>query len=619
MKRILSLASLLLVGVMCVVAQSTVVDNVKYVVNKARNEAACKADKNDALVEIEIPSRVQIKGKYYPVTSIEPAGFKKCKNLRTIILPNTITRIGKEAFWDCTALESVVMPDKCEIQTTDGSFGFGIHGIFKGCKSLKRMRGTTIMYPQYMVFDAILNCSDVPAAENLASLDPTLIDRPGSVNTRFSDYVKNGYLAEIENWQRRKSYETPAQWEARVNEANRTKMINEAVAKAHLAFMDDYAPRSVHASLEDYDSENGIYPIDLADLGTVYAVVPQAEAQAFKNRWNEVKVTPSYGIIDDVVGVRSCTFTLGDKTYRSARAYAEDDFDEMVMLVTPLQALREYEAQQLARENKNENRPVYEPDIIDLDIPTGDANRSNTFAVLIGNENYQRVSHVDFAHNDVRILAKYLTKTVGIPENNVRTYYDATYGDMVAALDEIKSIAEAYKGDVDLIFYYAGHGVPNESNRSAYLLPIDANGSSTEVCYPMDKLYKEFGDLNVKHVLVMFDACFSGSLRGDGMLASARGIKLKPKEVNAGGNMIVLSAASGDQTAYPYAEKNHGLFSYFLIKKLRDTQGKVSLGELSEYLIDNVSQHAITVNHKPQQPTVKFSNTVASSWRDMKF
>ena len=44
------------------------------------------------------------------------------------------------------------------------------------------------------------------------------------------------------------------------------------------------------------------------------------------------------------------------------------------------------------------------------------------------------------------------------------------------------------------IFYYAGHGVPNETTKNAYLLPVDADGRQTEVCYPVNRLYKELGE-----------------------------------------------------------------------------------------------------------------------------
>lgn len=618
MKKLFA-SAMMLIFALSAMAESVVIDNVRYEVKKGFNVISCRAEKPKELVDVEIPARVSIKGRFYPVTDVEESGFKKCKNLKSIVLPSTIDFIGKEAFWDCQALESVVLPDNAVAEVTDGSYGFGKHGVFKGCKSLKRMRGTTMRYPQYMILDALLNCKEVPAYEDLANVDPSEIDKVGNLSAKFAQYTRENYFPAVEEWQRRKSYETVAQWESRVNDQNRKKMVDESIAESRTQFMKMYSPISVKGRLEAYDAENGIFPIDLGDLGTVYASVPAEEADNFKANWKSVKVVPTYGIVDDVVGVLDCTFELGDLTYKSPRSYAEDDLEQLMLLLTPLASLKEYEAQMAAREKKAEERKTYAPDIVDIEIPATLEKKERTFAVIIGNENYQRVANVDYAQNDARVLAKYFTRTLGIPERNVRTYYDATYGDIVAALEDVRNVTEAFKGDVDVIFYYAGHGVPDESNRSAYLLPVDANGTSTDVCYPVSKLYAELGALKARHTVALLDACFSGSLRGDGMLASARGVKLKPKEVPASGNLIVFSAASGDQTAYPYAEKNHGLFSYYVIKKLKETEGDVTLGELSEYVRDNVSQQAIVVNQKPQQPTVKWSDGMTGKWEDLKF
>lgn len=602
----------------CMNAADVVIDNIRYEIIKGRQAASCRAHKGKELVDVEIPSRVSINGRFYPVAVIEEKGFQGCKNLTSIVIPSTVEYIGAEAFWNCQNLESVVLPDHCQTAISDGSYGFGRHGIFRNCKQLKRMRGTTMLYPQYMVLDAIFNCKEVPAYESLSAVDPADIDKVINLDAHFKSYAKENYFAALEQWQRRKTYETVAQWETRVNDANRKRMFDETVAEARTEFLRHFSPASIRGTLEDYDNENQIYPVYMGDMGTVYASVPAEDADAFRSGWKSVKVVPEYGIIDDQVGIINCTFQLGDKQYTSPRAYAEDDFDELMLMLTPLSALKEYENQMAARETKAEERKTYGPDEVDIKIPATLEERNRTFAVIIGNENYQRVAKVDYAQNDARILAKYFTRTLGIPENNIRTYYDATYGDIVAAIEDIKAVTEAFNGDVDVIFYYAGHGIPDESNRNAFLLPVDAHGSSTESCYPINKLYDELGKLKARHTVALLDACFSGSLRGEGMLASARGVKMKPKEVPASGNLVVLSAAKGDQTAYPYAEKNHGLFSYYLIKKLHDSEGDVTLGELAEYVRDNVSQQAIVVNKKPQEPSIKWSEGLNETWRNLK-
>ena len=81
---------------------------------------------------------------------------------------------------------------------------------------------------------------------------------------------------------------------------------------------------------------------------------------------------------------------------------------------------------------------------------------------------------------------------------------------------------------------------------------------------------------------------------------------------------MVFSAAQGDETAYPLQDKQHGLFTYYLLKKLKDTKGDVTYGELGDYIAEHVSQESIVSNGKSQTPTVSASQTVAATWKTMK-
>lgn len=261
--------------------------------------------------------------------------------------------------------------------------------------------------------------------------------------------------------------------------------------------------------------------------------------------------------------------------------------------------------------------PVAQNDDVDTRIPTSGRKASNTFAVIIGNENYQRVARVPYAANDAKVFAAYCRQTLGLPQDNIRSYSDATFGTLLAALKDIQSIAQAYQGDLDVIFYYAGHGVPSETDRSAYLLPVDADGSQPEACLSTKRLYDTLGALGARKVVVLMDACFSGAQRGSGMLAAARGVALKVREDTPRGNLVVFTAATGDQTAYPYQEKGHGMFTYFLLKKLQDTKGSATLGDLCDYVSQQVARRSVVVNKRSQTPTVTPATTLAASWRDM--
>lgn len=262
---------------------------------------------------------------------------------------------------------------------------------------------------------------------------------------------------------------------------------------------------------------------------------------------------------------------------------------------------------------------------VDSDIPvtTSKSNR-NTYAFIIGNEDYSSgeagIVNVPFAVNDAQVFAEYCKLTLGLPEENVQCYKNLTFGRMLRIIRNLKETANAYKDkkNSSIIFYYAGHGFPDEKTRDAYLLPTDGDGKDTEGCYSLARLYKELGGLPVKKVYVFLDACFSGSLRGDGMLTAARGVVFQAKKESPQGNMIVFSAATGDETAYPYQEKKHGMFTYFLLNQLKRYKGSCTLGELGDYVQKKVGQKSVNINKKSQTPTLSCSPNMTDDWRNIK-
>ena len=254
---------------------------------------------------------------------------------------------------------------------------------------------------------------------------------------------------------------------------------------------------------------------------------------------------------------------------------------------------------------------------VDQNIPMNNKKNTNTFAVIIANENYQSVAPVPFALNDGNIFREYCLKTLGVPEKQIKYVPNATGNQIKAQVNWLQNICEVFE-DAQIIFYYAGHGIPDESSRTAYLLPVDGLGTDVTTGYKLDDLYSALGNIPANNVTVFMDACFSGSKREQGMLASARGVAIKAKSGMPQGNMVVFSAAQGDETAYPNNEEKHGMFTYFLLKKLQETKGDVTLHELGEYIKTNVSQQSILLNGKSQTPCVTPSASLDASWREWK-
>jgi hypothetical protein len=100
------------------------------------------------------------------------------------------------------------------------------------------------------------------------------------------------------------------------------------------------------------------------------------------------------------------------------------------------------------------------------------------------------------------------------------------------------------------------------------------------------------------------------------MLVPARAVFIKVKHAIPEGKMVVFTAAQGDETAYPFEEKQHGMFTYYLLKKIQETKGVVTLGDLGDYLTNEVARQSFIENGKKQTPTATPSASFTSTWRE---
>ena len=77
--------------------------------------------------EVVIPSSITVEGKEYTVTSIGNEAFYHCSGLTSVTIPNSVTSIGEKVFFGCSGLTSVNIPNSV---TSIGG------GAFSGCSGL---------------------------------------------------------------------------------------------------------------------------------------------------------------------------------------------------------------------------------------------------------------------------------------------------------------------------------------------------------------------------------------------------------------------------------------------------------------------------------------------------
>ncbi len=254
---------------------------------------------------------------------------------------------------------------------------------------------------------------------------------------------------------------------------------------------------------------------------------------------------------------------------------------------------------------------------VDQNIPTSKKGADDTYVLIIANEEYQFLDNVNFASYDGEIFKEYCVKTLGVPERQIRYCPNASYGILSGGVDWLSYALNNFEGSRAIV-YYCGHGIPDEKTNEAYIIPVDGKGTNTATCYSLNKLYKTLADTKASNITYFMDACFTGANKEGSMLVAARGVAREAKKETIEGTAVVFSASSGDETAMTYADKQHGLFTYYLLKKLQETEGDVTYEDLATYISKNVKKDAFLLNEKPQTPVVATSPKAASTWKNMK-
>jgi len=258
---------------------------------------------------------------------------------------------------------------------------------------------------------------------------------------------------------------------------------------------------------------------------------------------------------------------------------------------------------------------------VDKNIPQNGTTNTYRFALIIGNEDYsshqedlKSESNVDFARNDASAFKEYSIHTLGIPEKNITFLLDATVGQINQGIDKLKLLSKACNGKSQLVVFYAGHGLPDENTKEPYLIPVDVNGANVTSGIKLQYLYSNLTAFPSERITVYLDACFTGGGRNAGLIAS-RGVKVKPKDDVLTGNIVVFSSSSGEQSSLPYTDEKHGMFTYYLLKKLQETKGDVTYSELFETLNEKISIESLLINSKEQNPVINTSQNVAEKWK----
>ncbi|HZS35264.1 MAG TPA: caspase family protein [Polyangia bacterium] len=230
--------------------------------------------------------------------------------------------------------------------------------------------------------------------------------------------------------------------------------------------------------------------------------------------------------------------------------------------------------------------------------PVHAAGQPQNVALVIGIEKYRDLPRVDHARADAERMSAYLRDVLDIPDDRMVVLLDGNAGrtDINKYIDGW--LPKVARGANRLYFYFAGHGSPDVSSGAAHLVPYDGDPRFLkESALDLNDLYRRLSATGVREVVVMLDACFTGSGGRSVLPKGARPLVRVDMAKRPPAPLVVIAAAGPTQITGPYTNGASGLFTFFLMEGLHgpadaDGDGQITADELIRYVRPRVEREA---------------------------
>jgi hypothetical protein len=135
------------------------------------------------------------------------------------------------------------------------------------------------------------------------------------------------------------------------------------------------------------------------------------------------------------------------------------------------------------------------------------------YAILIAEEDYNdtTITKLQYPVRDARQLRNTLTTRYTFDPQRVDTLFNRSREDIV---ETIIARCKSLGSNDNLLIFYAGHGDTTHNKLDSvegYLVPVTAKKGKTSYYISPENIYKALDNSHGKHILVILDACYSGT------------------------------------------------------------------------------------------------------------
>ena len=149
---------------------------------------------------------------------------------------------------------------------------------------------------------------------------------------------------------------------------------------------------------------------------------------------------------------------------------------------------------------------------------------------------------------------------------------------------------DSLKPNDRLLIYYAGHGYKDPTFKKGYWIPYNARKDARIDYIKNDEIVDYIRVLKAKHIVLMMDACYSGSLvvneRGGGSAS------ISYNKMEEGISRYALASGRDETVDDEIGETGHSPFAYNLLYFLNESKEDMCIEELSSKVTSAVGNNA---------------------------
>ena len=222
-------------------------------------------------------------------------------------------------------------------------------------------------------------------------------------------------------------------------------------------------------------------------------------------------------------------------------------------------------------------------------------------ALIIGVDDYEFMNPLQTAVSDAEAIRDVLTERFDF---SVRYLRNPTRNEILELLNTLRK--ELTEND-NLLIYYAGHGTLEEVNDRGYWLPRDAKPDDNTNWIPNYQLTDLLNIMSARHVLVISDSCYSGTITRSSATALRSGrtrqqLAVDYAAMNEKRSRTALTSG-GLQPVLDQGRDGHSVFASALLDALNDVEQIVDAQSLLLQIRSRVAQSAYDRDRFQQVPT----------------